>query len=318
MVRFSFVLFTSFTATNLNSAAANNLTSYSAAALPLRDIRFNKLPPNEEENRLQSEDYVHGVHRDIYPMVPNDYPFTGNDITKLSDLVRNETYADSVVLPGDIELKEDDTAEKWLVYLPDPIYPGDTEGKYWGELQRVVDAQMKRRRGELPSDLSTWPKIWEEFDLADIAEAVSSEYPVLHQQTFIKTVFKDGIEMLQNSQPFRSKRDFVGTEIRVADINTWTFHAVAPINFMLKWHFGMPRPEEMAWLISSGKLTSADDGIPEDIVGNVKSHELREIRTYARSIVIDSLVQFILAEHINKSVRILGVNVSIFSYRFVV
>jgi len=98
------------------------------------DIRFNKLPPSVDKWTVPSEDYVSGMHKKIYPMLPEDYPFTGNDITKLSNSIQSETYVGSVVLPGDIELKVDNTAEKWLIYLPNPIYPGDTdEGKYWEE-----------------------------------------------------------------------------------------------------------------------------------------------------------------------------------------
>jgi hypothetical protein len=28
--------------------------------------------------------------------------------------------------------------------------------------------------------------------------------------------------------------DFVGKQVRIADINTWAFHAVAAVNFMLR------------------------------------------------------------------------------------
>jgi len=242
------------------------------------DIRFNKLPPIDEKWTVPSEDYDSGVHKKIYPMLPDDYPFTGNDITKPSYLIPSETMADSVVLSGDIELKGN-TAAKWLAdpknYLDQPIYPGDD--KYWEELEHVVDVQISRRGGISPSDLNTWPDIWKDFEtLTDIASAIAGEYPALHQQTFIGTVFKDGMELFQDSQPFRSHVDFVGVQVRIADINTWAFHAVAPINFMLKWHVGMPRPEEMAWLISRGELTSADDGVPEDIVNKIKSMNLEK------------------------------------------
>jgi len=261
-------------------SAAGFVSDNCDPVLAVSDIRFNKLPPIDEKWTVPSEDYVSGVHKKIYPMLPDDYPFTGNDITKLSGVVRNETYADSVILPGDSELKGN-TAAKWLAdpkhYLDQPIYPGDIEGKYWEELRHVVDAQMKRRNGEQPSNLNTWPDIWKDLEsLTDIALAVAGEYPAFHQQMFIGTVFKDGIELFQNLKPFRSHVDFVGAQVRIADISTWAFHAVSPISFMLKWHVGMPRPEEMAWLISRGELTSVDDGVPEDIVENIKSMNLEK------------------------------------------
>ena len=75
--------------------------------------------------------------------------------------------------------------------------------------------------------------------------------------------------------PFRSAVDFVGTQLRMASLNTWATEAVGPINFLLKWSMGVPRPEEMAWLIASGEFTTEEDGVPEDIVNDLKSMNLQ-------------------------------------------
>jgi hypothetical protein len=74
--------------------------------------------------------------------------------------------------------------------------------------------------------------------------------------------------------PFRSAVDYVGTQVRIAALNTWTVEAVGPVNFMLKWAMGVPRPEEMAWLIASGAFTT-DDGVPQDIIDDLKSMNLK-------------------------------------------
>ena len=110
--------------------------------------------------------------------------------------------------------------------------------------------------------------------LTDIANAVKGEYPGYHQATIIEQMFKDGIEMHRDMSPFRSAVDFVGTEVRMASINIWSVEEVAAIDFMLKWNVGMPRPEEVVWLIANGGFTTENDDIPADIVTLIKSMNL--------------------------------------------
>lgn len=57
-------------------------------------------------------------------------------------------------------------------------------------------------------------------------------------------------------------------------LNLQAVDAVAPITFLLKWHTGVPRPEEVAWLISRGVYT-AKDGVPVDIVESIQSMDLQ-------------------------------------------
>merc|ERR1739836_226419 len=45
---------------------------------------------------------------------------------------------------------------------------------------------------------------------------------------------------------------------------------------MLKWTVGMPRPEEIAWLIYTDQLTHKRDGVPKSIVSKIKSLELSD------------------------------------------
>jgi hypothetical protein len=44
--------------------------------------------------------------------------------------------------------------------------------------------------------------------------------------------------------------------------------------------FGMPRPEEMAWLIASRQLTTTDDSVPQDIVADIKSMNLQNAHDF--------------------------------------
>jgi hypothetical protein len=239
-------------------------------------------------------------------MLPTHYPF--ENMTNYRSIIQQHTNADSVVMPGDFELKgkkpKNDNQPRqgqrqgqgrgndqvrdplydpqyWLEndeFTNRPIYPG--EDLFWDELRNVIQVQLKRRNGEDPASINRWPDQWADKDLEDIASAVSGEYPAFHQQTFIESMFLKGIELYDGIDPFRSHVDFVGKQVRIADINTWAFHAVAAVNFMLKWHVGMTRPEEMAWLIASRKLTTADDGVPQDIVSDIESMNLQNAHDF--------------------------------------
>ena len=76
-------------------------------------------------------------------------------------------------------------------------------------------------------------------------------------------------------QPSRGVNDFIVKQVRVAAITTWVFEVVNPINFLLKWHFGVPRPEEVAWLISEGNLTRKD-GVPNKLIEDIQSMDLED------------------------------------------
>jgi len=261
---------------------------------PLSDIRFNKCPPIIELEGYQmqtnawrykpSRDYIKGVHSMVFPLMPADYPLTnGNEKVTL---LRTETMADSIVLLGDYQLHgmgsngNTKDADYWLSHAHNtPYYPGDSGGHFWHELREVVDLQIARRAGNLPSNYNHWPDTWKDkTTLTDMALAVKGEYPGFHQATIIKQLFTEGIEMHRDMSPFRSVVDFVGTEVRMAAINVWTIDAVAALDFMLKWHVGMPRPEEVVWLISTegGYTSDPNNGaVPEDLVTRIKSMNLQ-------------------------------------------
>ena len=44
---------------------------------------------------------------------------------------------------------------------------------------------------------------------------------------------RKAIQLDYNVMPFRSDEDFLGTEVRCAELNTWAVAAVAPINFAI-------------------------------------------------------------------------------------
>jgi len=175
-----------------------------------------------------------------------------------------------------------------------PVYPGD-EG-FWEEFAGVVTAQVLRlgiqsegiveprigrvRKGgkSMASRLNVWPDLWYDRSMVNInpwgedmpstdltlemiAKSVAGEFSNYHQQTLLKNFTTPG----QNVQiaediglSLRSKRDFIGKNVRMSAINAWTFEVVAPVNFYLKWNYGVPRPEEVAWLLRSGAIQNSD------------------------------------------------------------
>mmetsp|Transcript_87 Transcript_87/g.222 ORF Transcript_87/g.222 Transcript_87/m.222 type:complete len:464 (-) Transcript_87:473-1864(-) len=272
-------------------------------SIKIKETRFNKCPTPEridESMMVENPGYVGSLHLDVFPLMPEDY--LQPDSPKW-EIVRRETMADSVVLPDDDQL-HGYTGVDVDYWLEDPVtgaeikplYPGD-EG-FWDEFWKVVDARIARENNSSAFDYNKWPDTWEDrnstklspwpasdidygqLSLGDVAEAVNGEYPAYHQQIFIKMLFKDGVKLDPGlGQPFRSTNDFIGKPVRMATINTWVFEAVAPVNFMLKWHFGMPRPEEVAYKIFRGDFTEEDE-LPPELVEVIQAMDLKDAHDF--------------------------------------
>jgi hypothetical protein len=241
----------------------------------ISDIRFNKCPPIVETGNV--------TH--AFPLLPSDYPIA----EPKASVLRTETKADSVITPDDYQVFGA-TPEEWMFFLKPPSFPlRYANAPYWKELRLVIHAQLARRNGDDPSTISRWPDLWSDFDLEDIAKAVNAEYPAsLQQQLIIQVFSQGGLEMDRNITQFRSVVDFVGTQVRIAALNTWSFEAVAPVTFMLKWTVGMPRPEEMAWLIATGQY-GVNDGVPPDIIDSLASMNLTNATSFTAYEYVPSL-----------------------------
>jgi hypothetical protein len=79
--------------------------------------------------------------------------------------------------------------------------------------------------------------------------------------------------------PFRSRNDFIGTNVRIAALNTWSIGAVAAVSFAAKWHVGRIRAEEIAWLIAKGDI-SEKDGANPNVVNLIKSMNLTNATSF--------------------------------------
>jgi membrane-associated phospholipid phosphatase len=254
-----------------------NVLAGTIASRSVDDIRFNKCPPmlygNSTPYYAPHPDYVLGINTNVYPLLPQDYPIQGSKALVL----QYQTMADSVLTENPMDfVLHGQTAAQYAAFVDPPHMPSsDPTSPYWDELREVVDAQWARRNNSDPADLSRWPNLWQDFNLTTIALAVWNEYPASLQQQLIVARFKTTprLQMNRKIMPFRSMVDMVGTQLIIAALNTWSIEIVGPVNFLLKWTFGVPRPEEVAWLIASGSI-GTDDGVPDDLVTSIRDMNL--------------------------------------------
>lgn len=151
----------------------------------------------------------------------------------------------------------------------DPNHP------FWKEMEEIVSWQLARRDNIDPNILFRLPDLWKFRNIAQVAEAVHNEYPVIRQTEFLEWMIANTeIKVDTDMFPFRSNADFLGSTIRLSYINSWAFEAVVPISFRLKWHVGRPRPEEIAYKIAVDQLTE-QDGVPKYLVRKVKLMQLQ-------------------------------------------
>lgn len=208
-----------------------------------------------------------------------------NDYKKLS----RQTLADSV--RRDLSFAPSSDTDQYLVAsnVKPPLYPGD-EG-FWDQLDEVVNQQINRRAGVNPSNVATWPELWvkrtnsklypwgeknarSSLTLQQVANSVRGEFSNYHQQDVIAKIAGELLERRKtavNGEPFaviqpKSKIDFIQLQVRMAQINSWSLEAVADTNFALKWNYGVPRPEEVAYYIHQ----TGEAKLKQELVGKEK------------------------------------------------
>jgi membrane-associated phospholipid phosphatase len=148
-----------------------------------------------------------------------------------------------------------------------PSFPGSDS--FWTDLRTTVQWQMLRRsNGPVPFTL---PDLWSGYNISQVSEAVHGEYPGFWQAELLKSLWKQKLAVDYNVMPFLSRVDFVGTTVRLAELNTWAISAVCPMNFLVKWFVGRLRPEEIAFQIARGLRTDA----PSDLQASIDMMNLQ-------------------------------------------
>ena len=174
-----------------------------------------------------------------------DFPLPPKLLTTLQ--YKSDAY--SPISPNDYEVRGA-CVEKYVEFLggPPTMPSNNPNSSYWEDLRLLAQTQIDRRKGKLPpKSFFTLPRLWENFTVDDVAKAVHSEYPLTWQNMMIKSFLNEdagwGIALDYNILPFRCVKDFIGLVIRLGELNMWSLGAVAPTNFLVKWHFGRPRGE---------------------------------------------------------------------------
>jgi hypothetical protein len=146
----------------------------------------------------------------------------------LADTLKLESIAHSVMTSDDFEVNNVDLAGYIQAIGGYPSFPSsDSSADFWVEFMQVLKIQQYRRSGDVtPADIMVLPNIWKGKSLDEVADAVHDEYPSSHHVDLVKSFFGEGLKIDYNILPFRSKRDFVGLEVRMADMVTWAFAAV--------------------------------------------------------------------------------------------
>lgn len=190
-----------------------------------------------------------------------DYPLDDT----LGEILKTQSLAVSPTTASD--LPDIDANELIEILGGLPALPG--EKKFWDELMQVALIQGQRSyNGPPPFRL---PTIWKGFSCDAVAEAVHDEYPGYWHQKLLQSVWSEGLAMDNSIIPFHSVVDFVGNQIRLADLNTWAIGAVCPPNFLLKWTVGRLRPEEAAFQITKGLMK----GVPKPLETLIKWLDLK-------------------------------------------
>lgn len=278
----------------------------------LRFNKCPTFPGEENAKNVDAQLYSNGVQKDVFPLVTSDY--NPLDSTKaialkektLADSVVLENdyqlreYRNTSSTPTLADHFAKDPITNAIIK---PLYPSDGE-EFWKELQGVVTAQLLRRDGikngkvitrtggDDASKLNRWPELWydrstsmlnpwgenmpdENLTLALVAKSVAGEFSNYHQQTLLKHFASQNVQLAKDvGLTERSKRDFIGMAVRMGAINAWSLEAVGPVNFFLKWNYGVPRPEEVAWAISRDPNKAKAANVPHDLVDSITNMHL--------------------------------------------
>jgi membrane-associated phospholipid phosphatase len=226
-------------------------------------IRFSKVSILPQFSNLPQIDQV-----DL-PLTSKHYPIANSTYQWL----RFSTGAS--VIPRDQCSNCSWTVESLIEYLGGPpSHPsGVTYSPYWYELLHVARMQKLRREGIDPKVIMPLPDAWKNFSIGEVAEAVHDEFlGIFHIELLSKWRRERSITMDANIVSSVSAVDFLRSIVLFGDVLMWAIARVGQVNFALKWHVGMARPEEVAFQIASGKIRT---GPPKKLVRVIKALNLK-------------------------------------------
>lgn len=171
-------------------------------------LRFNKF--NMYENRVKPT------------LTAADYPLS-------EALARTLSYgsnAYSVVTSADYRMKGHDIEHYIEAVGGYPARPSkNPNSPYWRAFKIVVKRVRARQLGQLPPKSAFHPpRLWAKLNATEVAQAVHDEYPGHHQSKMIASFItsEEGLKIDHDIIPFRCREDFIGTDVMLAALNTWS------------------------------------------------------------------------------------------------
>lgn len=211
---------------NAENVDANVITIESA--LKTGD-ETNKEETDEEEEKVTSKNEL-GYRFNKFQMYPeyvgeaftltaSDYPLSDD----VSHTLAFDSNAYSVVTDHDYRMKGHDIEHYIEAVGGYPARPGTDA--YWREFREVVKRARARQLGRLPAKGAFRPpRLWAKMNAIEVADAVHDEYPGTHQSRMIASFItsEEGIKIDHDIIPFRCRDDFIGTDVFLAAMNTWS------------------------------------------------------------------------------------------------
>lgn len=180
--------------------------------------------PKGREEEIDANDLGHRYQK--FEMYKNkDKPIVSYPLSQeLSKFLRYYSNVFSLVTSDDYEVKGRDVKRYIETVGGYPPRPG-TE-PYWKDLRYVCKVQLDRREGKLPENW-TAPDLWANDNVTTVAENVHDEYPGENQAALLYSWFanRKDIQLDYKVLPFRCIDDFIGTEVRLAAILSWSIRS---------------------------------------------------------------------------------------------
>ena len=207
-----------------------------------------------------------------------DYPMSYRNATWL----RESTDAISTVHRKDcMNCNQDKGPRKFQDYIMDilgtpPSHPErNLNAPYWKELLQVVKVQEDRNNNVAVEEYIPLPCLWSGFSMEDVAMAVRNELPGKWHFALLETFLREGVTF-SKVVPALGNDGFLYREVMLSGLNGAAIVEVGETNFRTKWTHGRARPEEVAWLINVGNITTENDGVPAELVRRIKAMNLAD------------------------------------------
>merc|ERR1719326_933997 len=138
---------------------------------------------------------------------------------KMTQALRDATDAVSVIHQLDCVTCLD--IAEIVKAIPDgpPIHPSnDTNSPFWSEFREIVKRQIDRKNDVDPSTFMPLPKIWSDYDIHQVAEAVHDEFPGVHHSTLIAQLLSECAKIDRSVLPEQSTVDFLRGPVALSQL----------------------------------------------------------------------------------------------------